>query len=191
MKYGYLTLVFIALMMPAAAITQTNMTGNYSIVLSTYPEQLIVNTPIHLHLHIQNIETYNTVGNLEVQVLIVHMQEHEATEPHMPGQNISEIHRDIPHRELLDMRANPDEPPGHYHTNYTFNENGAYEVVIQFKGKGKDLISVFQLDVKPGETIREPLKTIYDLFGILAVSVIVLAALAIAFRKIVESFERK
>ncbi len=191
MKYGYLTLVLIAFMMPAAAITQTNTTGNYSIVLSTYPEQLIVNTPIHLHLHIQNTETYNTVGNLEVQGLIVHMQEHQASEPHMPGQNISEIHRDIPHRALLDMRVNPDEPSGHYHTNYTFNETGAYEFVIQFKGNGKDMISVFPLYVKPRETIREPLKPMYNLYGILAASVAVLAALAIAFRKIIESFDIK
>lgn len=190
MRYVYLIIFLIALM-PAAAITQTNTSGNYRLVLSTDPEQVVVNTPIHMHLHIQDIETGNTVGNLDVKELLVHLQEHESNVPHIVGQNLSEIHRDIPHKEMLDMRGNPDEPPGHYHTNYTFNETGAYEVVVQFKGNGNTVSSIFSIDVKPAESKREPLKTRYELFGILAASVIVIAAVAIAFRKIVEIFNIK
>ncbi len=190
MKYGYLTLLLIALMMPAAAITQTNMSGNYRLVLSTDPEQVIVNTPVHMHLHIQDLETGNTVGNLEVEGLIVHLQEHEAHEPHTINQNISEIHKDIPHREFLVLEANPNEPPGHYHTNYTFNETGAYEVVFQVKSTENESVSIFSLNVKSKAVIRETLEIPYS-FGIIAASFIVLAALAISFRKIIDSFDIK
>lgn len=168
MKYGYLTLLLIALMMPAAAITQMNTAGNFSIVFSTYPERLIVNVPTHIELHIQNIENAAAVGKLEVEKLLVHL--HEANEPN------------IPHRVRLDMKENPDEPPGHYHANHTFNESGAYGAVVQFKSNGEDIESIFSIDVKPKE--REPLKTRYGIFGILAASVIVIATVSWAIRKI-------
>lgn len=190
MRHAYI-LVLIALIAPAYAVFQANTVGDYRIALTTHPEQPVLNTPTHLELHVQNATTGGAVGELEVRELIVHLQEHEAIEPHVTGQNITEIHRDIPHRELLDMKPNPDEPPGHYHINYTFLETGAYEVVVQFKGDGNDIASVFSLNVGPEEGVREPVKPRYSLYGILAASIAVLAALAIAFRKIVESFDMK
>lgn len=175
MRYVYLTTFLIALMMPAAAITQMNTAGNFSIVFSTYPERLIVNVPTHIELHIQNIENAATVGKLEVEKLLVHL--HEANEPN------------IPHKYLLDMKENPNEPPGHYHTNYTFNESGAYGAVVQFKSNGEDIESIFSIDVKPKE--REPLKTMYGIFGIIAATLIVAAAVAWAFRKAAGIFKIK
>lgn len=57
-----------------------------------------------------------------------------------------------------------------------------------FKSNGEDIESIFSIDVKPKD--REPLKTQYGIFGIIAAIVGVVAA-AWAFRKITNVFRIK
>ncbi len=190
MKYGLMILLFVVLIMPSAALIQTNIEGNYTIVLSTFPDRLVVNTPVHMELHIQNMESGGMLRDLDVDELIVHMQEHIGVEPHTSEENLSEVHKDIPHKTLLDMKRNP-KHIGHYHANYTFKEQGLYEIIVQFKSNDDIVHSIFSIDVKPEETEREPLKLRYNIFGIIAASVIVLAAIVYTARRIVEIYDIK
>lgn len=188
MKYVILVLIIIAFIAPAGAIIHANTEGNYRIILSTIPAQPVINVPTHLELHVQNTATGATVGGLEVNDLVVHLEEHVGTEPHVPEENLTEIHSDIFHRALLRMKSEPNEPPGHYHVNYTFDEIGLYEIIVQFDKNGDRVATVFPLDVKSGsgEEEREPLKLRYSLFTIIGASVAVIAAAVYAFRRIVE-----
>ncbi len=183
MKYIYLVFLIAFFIAPATAITQTNTTGNYRIVFST-PDKPIVNTPTHMELHIQHTDTANMVGDLEVEELIVHLQEHRGNETHnMSEGNISQIHKDIPHRTLLDMKKYPNEPPGHYHANYTFNEPGLYEVIVQFKSNGDNITSVFSLNVEQKKFKNEMLKLNYTVLRVFTVSLILVSTILMAIRK--------
>ena len=190
MKYIIPVLLVMVMSVPSAALIQTGTSGNYSIVLSISPDIPVVNTPTHMELHIQ-ILSGDTASDLNVEELIVHTQEHTSAEPHIQGENISGIHVDNPHRTFLDMKANHSEPPGHYHVNYTFGETGMYEVVVQFRNNNETVTSIFPIDVKPEQVKREPLKIWYNIFGIIAASFLIFAALVYAIRKISDIFNIK
>jgi hypothetical protein len=188
MKYVHLAVLslFFFSIISVDALIQTYTIRDYRLVLSTSPEQPVVNTPVHLELHIQNMRIGQTVQNLNVDGLIVHLEEHAGTEPHTYEKNLSDIHKDISHRILVEMKESSDHPPGHYHTNYTFNETGIYEVIFQFQDNGSDVFSVFSVDIRQKKIEREPLSVRYDIYRVIGASVIVLAAFAFAVRKVVD-----
>lgn len=193
MKYAFFLCMVIALVVPVEASFQTNTEGDYRIILTTTPDQPVVYEPTHMELHIQNVETGDTVKDLEVECLILHMDEYIGVEPHTSENNLSEIHPDIKQRTLLTMKSNADEPPGHYHENHTFNDTGLYEVIVHFEKGGEKVFSVFSQSVQleEAENEREPLKLRYSLFTIIGASFAIIGAVIYAIRKILDIYEVK
>lgn len=187
MRYLLLFVLPLVLWVPGAAVLQTNIDGDYRIVLSTSP--VIINGPVHLEIHVQDINTGKTVGGLEVKGLIVHLEGHSG-EPHTHEEkSILDIHNDIFHRALVELKPNPEDPQGHYHLNYFFDEPGLYEVVLQIENNGDAVFSTFSLDAELPE--REPVLIKYSIFSIIGASFIVIAALIMALRKIVKILDIK